>query len=258
MALVPCQDAPDSEEEIFLPGKPIDLMNSGQFQKVPYITGYTNAESLFMVFEERLDPSVKDVINANRHKLIPSDWNIPIGSADAETVSNELMYFYLGSNELTAENIHGWTKFMTDHHFGYGIDQTVLIHSRHTTAPLYYYIFSFDGDLNLVKRVLQIQLPGAMHADDVPYLFSISALPPPVLPGNPALETRRRYVRLWTNFAKYSNPTAVHDEQISVNWSPVAGNQEYLNIYDELIPGTHPSADRMGLWNRLRAQYARP
>lgn len=87
--------------------------------------------------------------------------------------------------------------------FARGIDQTANIHAKNQEEPVYYYKFSFTGALNLVKQLLLLQnYPGAVHADDVPYLFQITSLPAPLLPNNPAIQIRRLMVRLWTNFAK--------------------------------------------------------
>ena len=87
--------------------------------------------------------------------------------------------------------------------FAHGIDRTARLHAERQIHPVYYYKFSFDGDLNLMKTLLMLgQYPGAVHADDIFYLFHVTSIPPPLLPTNDAIMTRRRMVRLWTNFAR--------------------------------------------------------
>lgn len=87
--------------------------------------------------------------------------------------------------------------------FARGVDITANIHAKSQVEPVYYYKFSFSGALNLVKQLLLLQnYPGAVHADDIPYLFQITSIPAPLLPNNPAVRMRRLMVRLWTNFAK--------------------------------------------------------
>jgi carboxylesterase type B len=70
------------------------------------------------------------------------------------------------------------------------------------TSPVYFYRFSYDGALNVPKRMLLLQFPGAIHADELPYMFE-QDIPFPVLPTNFAFTVGRRLVRLWSNFAKY-------------------------------------------------------
>lgn len=87
--------------------------------------------------------------------------------------------------------------------FARGIDQTAKIHSKKQAEPVYYYMFTFTGALNLFKILLSLNdYPGAVHADEIAYLFQVTNIPAPLLPTNPAIRTRRLMVRLWTNFAK--------------------------------------------------------
>lgn len=89
--------------------------------------------------------------------------------------------------------------------FAFGIDQTARYHAGIQSAdnPVYMYKFSFDGSLNLIKTVLFLNdYPGVCHGDDVFYMFKVTKVPPPLFPTNIALQTRRRMVRMWTNFAK--------------------------------------------------------
>lgn len=97
--------------------------------------------------------------------------------------------------------------------------------------------------------------PGAVHADDIFYLFSVTSIPPPLFPTNDAIMTRRRMVRLWTNFAKFGNPTQNSDLIVNVNWSRVFGTQEFLDIGDTLTAGRWPFQPRMDFWNSLQAKH---
>lgn len=90
--------------------------------------------------------------------------------------------------------------------FAHGIDKTAQYHATQqpSSAPVYLYQFSFDGSLNMVKTILLLNdYPGASHGDDVFYLFKVAKIPAPLLPSNSAIQTRRRMVRMWTNFAKH-------------------------------------------------------
>lgn len=49
---------------------------------------------------------------------------------------------------------------MTDQMFVVGIDNTVKLQSKTSSTPIYYYKFSFDGDLNLAKTLLFIKNKG--------------------------------------------------------------------------------------------------
>lgn len=251
MPFVPCVDGD------LIPQHPQAIMDSGNFMDVPFLAGYTSDESLFMIREQLLDPSVVDIINENRQFVVPTAlWGIDPNSAAGTTITNEFHSFYMDNQPLSAENRYNWTKYNTDHHFGYGVDTTIRTHLRHQSSPIYYYIFSFDGDLNLVKRALLLRsYPGAVHADDIPYLFSVSRIPAVILPSNHANVVRSRMVRLWTNFAKFGNPTPTTDALITAIWPRLTSNMEFLDIGHNLVPGTNPHGARMALWNDLKSRF---
>lgn len=146
----------------------------------------------------------------------------------------------------------------TDHIYAYGIDKCVTLHSRNQNENVYLYVFTYDGDLNGFKILFDVQMyPGATHADELFYLFLWNNPAIPVVaPTNPAYTVRARMVRMWTNFAKYSDPTFRQDELITVTWSPVQNNQEYMQIGAQLTPGTFPTPARLNVWRDLEARFA--
>lgn len=97
--------------------------------------------------------------------------------------------------------------------------------------------------------------PGATHADELFYMFLAEELPV-IESTNTAYVVRSRMVRMWTNFAKYSHPTFNQDNLITVDWSPVQGGQEYLNIDVNLTPTMSPRQARLNLWKDLEARFA--
>lgn len=253
MPYTPCVDAADSTEARFLPRHPREIMNAGEMIDVPLMAGYCSDESLFMIREALLDSTVQDVINANRHFVVPTTlWGVDPHSAAGQTIADEFHHLYLNNQPVSDANRYNWTQYNTDHHFAYGIDTSLRSHLCHQTQPIYYYVFSFDGDLNLVKRaILLSSYPGAMHADDIPYLFSVSRIPSVILPSNHANVVRRRMVRLWTNFAKFSDPTPVQDALIHAKWPRLTSNMEYFDIGHDLTPGTNPMGNRLNVWQDL-------
>lgn len=140
--------------------------------------------------------------------------------------------------------------------FVYGVDLSVRMHAEHQTEDVFYYMFSYDGDLNGFKISTGLQnYPGATHGDEMFYLFNFNGVPIPVSPTSTAITVRQRMVRLWTNFAKYSHPTAVLDNLVTENWSPVTSAHQYMNIGLNLVPGFNPMIARMNLWNSLGENY---
>lgn len=258
ISYVPCIDAPDSQESIFLPRHPIAIMESGDFMDVPLVIGYTSDESLFVIREAVLDPSVTDILNGNRNLVVPTSlWGIDPNSAAGQTIANEFHSYYLNNQPISDSNRYNWTQYNTDLHFAYGVDRVVRLQLQRQSSPIYQYMFSFDGDLNFLKRVLLLTAyPGAMHGDDMPYIWSMARIPV-ILPSNHANVVRRRMVRMFTDFAKTSNPTPTVDALITAVWPRVtANNREFMDVGHDLVPGNHPHGSRMQMWENLRNRFA--
>ncbi|XP_058459413.1 juvenile hormone esterase-like isoform X2 [Malaya genurostris] len=131
-------------------------------------------------------------------------------------------------------------------------------------APIYYYRFEFDGKFGKYKNQyykedLDASYVGAMHGDDLGYLFS---------PYNveQALTNRSEFETEWkvaeknveqiSNFVKYGNPTPRKTDKISVLWEPFNGNNsaaQYLNINDsnEMRKDDESSNLIFRLWSKV-------
>lgn len=89
--------------------------------------------------------------------------------------------------------------------FFYGITETARHHAavQIPSAPIFMYRFGYDGSFNLFKAALFLKdYPGAMHAEELFYMWKIAKISSPPLPGSSVLQMRRLMVRMWTNFAR--------------------------------------------------------
>jgi carboxylesterase type B len=100
--------------------------------------------------------------------------------------------------------------------------------------------------------VLTSFLPGVSHCDDVGYLFK-HFLSPKIEPGSIEEKSVTRFVKLWTNFAKYGNPTPdKNDLVLDVVWKPVTGKElDYLDIGKDLVARTNPYFERLNFWKEI-------
>lgn len=192
-----------SAAEAFNHDEPINIIRSGTFNHVPYIHGYTDAEAVIMLRELTLNPLMFTRINNNRTVLIPYRWNIPWNSPEATEITTAIYDFYFNGQPISRELRWEWSQFLSDQMFNYDIDRTVRLTSAAQVPPVYYYKFSFEGSFSILKSAALLgEFPGAVHTDCIFYLFSVTNFSPPLLPSNPSVQARNRFVRLWTNFAR--------------------------------------------------------
>jgi len=188
----------------FLTDTPTNLMRTGNFIRVPIMIGYTSDESLFMIRESLLDNTTLDTFPLNPFHYVPRSFNLNPATQPAlvNEVATSFRNTYFNGGHPSEETRYNYTQFISDSHFAFPVDRVVRYHAMHQTHPIYYYKFTMDGSLNMLKTFLFLgDYPGAMHADDIFHLWQITSFPIPILPGNAALELRRRMVRMWVSFA---------------------------------------------------------
>ncbi|XP_055620245.1 juvenile hormone esterase-like [Toxorhynchites rutilus septentrionalis] len=111
-------------------------------------------------------------------------------------------------------------------------------------APIFYYRFEYDGRFGKYKNMfykgeLDESYGGAMHGDDLGYLFSPYVVKQ-ALANRSAFETEwkvtERNVEQFSNFVKFGNPTPGKSDNINVLWPAFNSNlstPQLLNINDE-------------------------
>lgn len=255
LQFAPTVEPKDADETRFLSETPLKIMTKGNFNHVPYVCGATNEEGLFAIREASIDPKMLEILNNNTNLLLPYEWHIdPDSAAAQEIIKNINKIYFKGETEIT--DILDFVKYATDRSFEYAAYKTVELHAKAQAQPVFYYIFSFDGTLNYIKKVLLINsYDGAMHADDLGYLFKMGGVPAPILPGNPAGKVRERMVRMWTDFSKFATPTPEINELIPTKWTNVQSKHEYMDIGKELEGKTEPFSERMTMWRELDRKY---
>lgn len=168
LQFAPCIESPESPEEIFLPDSPINLMNRGELADVSQIIGYNSIESLFMIRELTSEPQLfqKYQKNFNIIQYLSMAFDISKTDPNITDVAQSFVDIYFGGSLPTEKMKYEWALFTSDHQFVYGIDKTIKMQSEIMNQTIYHYKFSYDGNMNMMKKLLLLQdFPGAMHFD---------------------------------------------------------------------------------------------
>lgn len=169
--------------------------------------------------------------------------------------------FYFTGRDSSEQNITELVTLLTDLH--YLIDQTKsceLMARHHPRSKQFLYEFQFDGELNMVKKQMKLQhIPLASHADDVFYLFGGTLVDRVELTKDSReWKMRETMCKLWTNFAKYCDPTPDGYNPIPVQWHAVQPvdidvneiELDYLVVGDEIKLVRNLNKDRMDAWRK--------
>lgn len=221
-----------------------EIIKSGQYNKVPILLGYTDNEGI-----------VKDILDTT--DLLGSGWEPIFEFAQSahleeddpkrQIVLDKLGKFY--SQKKYASEKYMWS---TDSLFILPAIISAKLHTKTSSEPVYLYNVSLDAGLNFWKRLFdKTHYSGAAHCDELGYLFNTAFASHKLHKGELEILAVRRFVKLWTNFAKYGNPTPAGND-LNITWKPVDKNEvHYLDIGKELIPSTNPVPDRVKIWNEI-------
>lgn len=194
---VPCVERKIDGVEPFLTALPYDILGQGDFNKTPLMIGVNGEEGyLFAALEN--DTVIPKI---SFEKSLPKDLIIP-STEEAKAIAEKLNNIYMGEDEISQESLLKLSKYHGDVYFNNpSFIETELI-LRNTDKPVYNYLFNYDGWRNIPKFTLGKPFafaPGATHADELFYLFSLCLIPPKLFED----QMIERITTLWTNFAKY-------------------------------------------------------
>jgi hypothetical protein len=105
---------------------------------------------------------------ANPHYYAPQSFNLNSVTQQAQVneVAATFRNIYFNGQHPSQAVRFNWTQYQSDSHFAFGVDRTVRYHAARQTQPVFYYKFSMDGSLNMIKRLLFLpDYDGAVHAD---------------------------------------------------------------------------------------------
>jgi len=207
----------DSESRSpFLPEDPRKLLETGDFNLVPWMSGVTEEEGAFFIpgvskkqkfvrglFSGNLAlwSLFADVAGASESRILDC-------GVKALEVAAEVYAFYVGNGTVGYDNLLPLARVITDRAFTAPASEEMRLASAHT--PVYKYVLDHKGPGRLsIADVLGIKSPdlGVTHVDDLLYLFNddIQPIPPA---DSPTYTMIRFMVSLWTSFARTGRPSS--------------------------------------------------
>nr|XP_023024106.1 uncharacterized protein LOC111512244 [Leptinotarsa decemlineata] len=213
---------------------PLQSYMDGNFKKVPILMGFNSEEWMW----SGLDPDITALaeLDDNPEKLIPD--LIHMSPANKKIAGQRLRKLYTKTS--FQKDIGAYCRWNSDNIMITPIcKQAELIAAE---VPVYLYQFSYYGELGQGPTDI---IPGAgrvAHAEDLHYMWddgSNSDLSK--FPEEDGL-TLHRFVKMWTNFVKYLNPTPEKDPLLNNFTWPTTNSENllYLNFNDTLEVREYP------------------
>ncbi|KAG6455366.1 esterase FE4 [Manduca sexta] len=246
---LPCVEKEFRGIEPAITDSPYNLLNKNP-KNISVIYGSTDKEGLFFISEETED-SLK---NANEKHLFGNDLLFK-NEDEANRVSQKVKQFYFGMEDISFKTKMNLSDIFSHLYFEVpAILESNILKSR-VEAPIFNYYFTYSGGRNMVKERTGFgNVTGACHGDDILYLFHALIWPYRIKQKDHIMINW--LTKMWTNFAKFGNPTPHQDNDLPVKWEPSTRNKwNFLHIGDELKMGPLPNPDSYNLWKDIYEEY---
>nr|ARN17879.1 carboxylesterase 12 [Cephus cinctus] len=233
----------DVGQDIFLPADPWLLLKNGEINDVPYMMGFNLNESVISANGIRNAA----FFNNNFDAFLPIDLNLT-NKAEISKISKKVQNFYFHGN-ISTKDVLPYIQLKSDIYFTYGTEMSLRIMASYMVNPIYHYLFSYDGGLGFFKKFLNVSLTsGVAHGDETGYLFYPAALG--VTPAAGSTDEKMVYAmtRMWTDFAKYGNPTPELSTNVTTAWEDMTTKGNFLKINSTSSMSSKVFNSRVKLW----------
>ncbi|KAI5630865.1 carboxylesterase family domain-containing protein [Phthorimaea operculella] len=250
---LPCAEKEFENVESFITKAPVNL-NVPKVKGISVLLGFVAEET----FSDHAN-SESEYYNTydNFRKYI--NYDFVFNETDLTDMANIVKHFYIGDEKITTDIKVNLAQFETDFRYIYSTERSIDSYIANGVDKIYYYMFSYVGNRNWVRRKDNITTGGAVHADEIGYLFDVS-----LWKEEPTAEDQLvldRMTTMWTNFVKYGDPTPDKTELLPIKWEPITSADSpryFMNIDSEMVLGKRPYHERMAFWElfyRMNKQH---
>ncbi|XP_050667199.1 bile salt-activated lipase-like [Leptidea sinapis] len=213
-----------------------------KIKTTPIISGYNNNE----VLESHIHKTTEDFQNNNVFYEKLKVYNFP----NLDKLVKIMRRYYIGDEKMTRKVRWEIIDFDSDLSYAYPVQRSIDKFLEYSESVLFHYIFSYNGNRNFVKYRANITEGGAAHGDDLGYLFDMV-----FFDSNPIGDDKlvlERMTTMWTNFAKYGDPTPTTSELLPVRWRAAQRDALHcLQIDSTLSSCKRPNHRPHALWDLL-------
>ncbi|KAM3956436.1 uncharacterized protein ACR2FA_009599 [Aphomia sociella] len=247
------------DNERFFYGDVFEILRSGIHDGVQVMTGYTKDEGYIGLVRT---PDIKEIakqINFFPDFIVPKSIAYNCSMDKQIEFGKQMKEYYFGTGEVTEADLDKYINYSNMDFFNYATLEWVKICANRKRNDIYLYKFTCLSERNFQAEIFGVQhFVGdkkiTCHADDLSYLFPMKIKDQKIDVKSKTFQLINNVTSLWTNFAKYGNPTP--DDTLGVIWPPYSlEKQEYLEIGNELINGSAPDSEELQFWENLFKKY---
>lgn len=232
----------------FLPDTPESLRKSGKFNRVTLMAGFTSQEGAYFFPNEINNLTVENFSEKVKFALqyilrrygqtFTKETKIAESLIDAVVFMNTPWPYVEDLNKLR----RGFSDVVTHSCVAEPAQTSLTFHSKH--SPAFFYEFAYRSKLDPSPEWL-----GVRHKDDTPYQFGFPLMNLTVLQNWDEADRNvsDMVITLFTNFAKYDNPTP--DPVGGTSWERFnQSHMVYLRIQEKPSMAINYQPTKMAFW----------
>ncbi|GBP31684.1 Esterase FE4 [Eumeta japonica] len=237
LLFAPCIDNVEVSQQVIVEKLPYEILQAGNYTKLPLLTGYTDAEGL--LFYDSREKIMADM-NDNFQNALPPNFS-SYGAINEEEASQLIRNFYFDEDIVTYDLIRNFTDYLTDSQFSFWIVESAKQHALN--APVYLYEYTYVSSLEeLTGRGL-----GADHCSQTDIILEILTSSEDYSDND--LIVQRRVVDMWANFILFGEPILSGNSAL---WEPLDVEKMNFLVIDLNIGNDHfPSRERLRFWDKI-------
>ncbi|XP_039745525.1 esterase FE4-like [Pararge aegeria] len=248
----PCIER-DTGEERFLDDSPINIIKSGNFEKLPLLYGFTDMDGLlkFPQFNNWIDD-----MNTNFSDFLPADLQFK-NKDEKESVAKEIRRFYFGEKQVNEKTALEFIYYFTDVMFACPILRSTKYQVEAGHNQIYLYEYSYVEDSTLF--VPHTNKRGANHCAQT---FSIldgfwnDTIIDEKDVSNDIIQRKSYMQPIWLNFMTTGKPIP-EGSDLPV-WPPVGLDlSPHMSINRTFELKEIPLKERSLFWERIYEKYYR-
>ncbi|KAJ8670100.1 hypothetical protein QAD02_001359 [Eretmocerus hayati] len=211
-------------ETAFITRSPAEILASGEYYDVPWITGVVSEEGLYPIAEFAENDTVLRDLDANWEELAPIllDFNYTLPEEEHPMTAKRIREFYFGDRPINRENIGILIDLSSDRFFSADAVKVAKIHATTSQSPVWFYYYSHRAVNSLSEGTLHNAHDyGVCHGDDVYMVLGNDEIIPSKRQED--LAVQKILIQLWTSVAHDRYP------KLEVEWSKVDSVQGKLS-----------------------------
>ncbi|XP_055624038.1 cholinesterase 2-like [Toxorhynchites rutilus septentrionalis] len=250
-------------EDSIITELPEQILKNWDTIRMPIINGCTDGEGILGL---RMILNRLEQFDQEPERLVPQLMG-ELSESDRRFIGHEVKQFYFSGRKINENTMNEMCDLLSDNTF---ITNSVVsaewIAIHQPNVKQYHYRFVYQGKLGITKKLFNLgHVSGVSHGDDIFYLFR-SRMLPHVSDASDECRVRNIFVRLWTNFAKYDDPTPNEDDPLlpckwakvmTVNKTNSQFDLDSLEINCKPTMVRNPCGRRLELWRNILQKYRR-